>query len=105
MESMPHSLISQTWAMSSPSRPLGKERCLNHSKYSSGRSKMGTPRGGYLSFPNIPKGMEVLWISSKRLRKSSLSISEISNFKIQVSNRMLRKTGLAGWDELGRFGE
>jgi hypothetical protein len=74
-ESMPHSLISQTWAMSSPSRPLGKERCLNQRRYSSGKSKMGTPCGGYFSFPNIPKGMEVRWISINRLRKSSRSIS------------------------------
>lgn len=77
IESMPHSLISQTCAISSPSRPFGKVRCLNQSRYSSGKSKMGTPWGGYFSFPNIPKGMWVRWISMSRLRKSSRSVWEI----------------------------
>lgn len=36
---------------------------------------MGTPLGGYLSLPNMPKGMWVVWISISRLRKSSRSIS------------------------------
>jgi hypothetical protein len=96
MESMPHSLISQTCAMSSPRRPFGKERCLNQRRYSSGRSKMGTPWGGYFSLPNIPKGMWVRWISSRRLRKSSRSIS----VKCMVLNSEVE---LAGWEELGRF--